>query len=266
MCSSLLQPHHLFLSTEKAPNSWTVTCQAPASMGFFEAKTLKCVAVSFSRGSSQPRDWTLVSCIAGRLFIIWATRGAWSRRWPKQIQVFWLGAQPFLHCPSCPYIWELWSATLSAVYLVKQFFFLKFCLCSASKENHDTGTLGKLRLRPICCCCQSNSCPTLCDPMDCSTPGSSVLYDLPELAQIHVHWVSDAIWPSHPLLPPSPILSSIRVFYNELVLHIRWPKYRSFSFSISPSNEYSGLISFRTDWPISGLWSQQHLGKLHRIY
>ena len=72
----------------------------------------------------------------------------------------------------------------------------------------------------------------------------------PEFTQIHVHWVSDAIQPSHPcplLFLPS-IFPSIRVFLNESVLHIRWPKYWSFSFNISPSNEYSGLISFRRDW------------------
>ena len=72
-----------------------------------------------------------------------------------------------------------------------------------------------------------------------------------ELAQTHVHWVSDAIQHFHPLSSPSPLafyLTSIRVFSNESTLHIRWPKYWSFSFSISPSNEYSGLISFRIDW------------------
>ena len=94
-------------------------------------------------------------------------------------------------------------------------------------------------------------CPTLCDPMNRSTPGLPVLHQLPEFAQTHVHQVSDAIQPSHPLLspsPPAPIPPSIRVFSNESVLHLRWPKYWSFSFSISPSNEHSGLISFRKDW------------------
>ena len=86
--------------------------------------------------------------------------------------------------------------------------------------------------------------------MDCSTPGLPLHHQLPEFTQTHVHWVGDAI--NHlilccpPLLPPS-ILLSIRVFSNESVLRIRWPKYWSFSFSISPSNEYSGLI-FRMDW------------------
>ena len=87
--------------------------------------------------------------------------------------------------------------------------------------------------------------------MDCSTPGSPVPHYLPELAQTHVHWVSDAVQPSHPLSspsPPAPNPPSIRVFSTESALLIKWPKYWSFRFSISPSNEYSGLISFRIDW------------------
>ena len=94
-------------------------------------------------------------------------------------------------------------------------------------------------------------CPTLCDPMDCSTPGFPVHHQLSELAQTDIHRVIDAIQPSNPLSSPSrppSIFPSIRVFSNESVLHIRWPKFWSFRFSISPSNEYSVLISFRTDW------------------
>ena len=97
----------------------------------------------------------------------------------------------------------------------------------------------------------TQSCPTLCDPMDYSTPGFPVHHQLPELTQTHVHRVSDAIQPSYPLSsssPPALNLPSIRVFSKESVLHIRWPKYWSFSFSISSSSEYSGLISFRMDW------------------
>ena len=111
--------------------------------------------------------------------------------------------------------------------------------------------LNPLVCHKICCCSVAKLCRTLCDPINCNTPEFSVLHCLLEFAQIHVHWVGDAIQPPHPLLPCSPpasIFLSIRVFSNKRALHIRWPKYWSFSFSISPSDEYSGLISFRTDW------------------
>ena len=84
--------------------------------------------------------------------------------------------------------------------------------------------------------------------MDCGTPGFLVHRQIPELAQTHVHRVSDAIQLSHPLLSPSYPALNLRVFSNESALRIRWPKYWSFSFSISPSYEYSGLISFRIAW------------------
>ena len=91
----------------------------------------------------------------------------------------------------------------------------------------------------------TQSCLTLCDPMDSSMPGFPVHHQLPELAQTHVHQVCDVIQPSHSLWSPS-IVPNIRVFSNESVFHIRWPKY--WSFSISPSSEYSRLISFMIDW------------------
>ena len=97
----------------------------------------------------------------------------------------------------------------------------------------------------------AQSCPTCCDPMDCSTPGLLVRHQLPESTQTHVHWVGDAIQPfilCRPLLLLASIFPSIRVFSKESVLRIRWLKYWSFSLSLSPSNEYSGLISFRIDW------------------
>ena len=97
----------------------------------------------------------------------------------------------------------------------------------------------------------TQSCLTLCDPMDCSTPGLPVHHQLLDFTQTHVHWVGDVIQLSYPLSSPSPPafdFPSIRIFANESVIHIRWPKYWSLSFSISPSNEYSGLISFRMDW------------------
>ena len=85
--------------------------------------------------------------------------------------------------------------------------------------------------------------------MNCSRPGFPVLHHLLEFAQTHVHWVSDAIQPSPlPLLLLPSVFPSIRVFSSESTLCIRWPKYQSFSFRISPSSEYSGLIFFRIDW------------------
>ena len=100
----------------------------------------------------------------------------------------------------------------------------------------------------FCCCSVAQSCPTLCNPMDCSTPGFPVLYHLPEFAQTHVHWVGDDIHLvlCYSLLLLPSVFPSIRVFSSESALCIRWPKY--WSFSISPSSEYSGLISFRIDW------------------
>ena len=105
-----------------------------------------------------------------------------------------------------------------------------------------------LGLRPLCCCLVVQLGLTLCHPTDCGTPGLPVFHHLPELAQAHVHWVSGVI--NHlvlclPLLLPS-IFLSIGVFSNEWGLCIRWAKY--WSVSISPSNEYSDLISLRIDW------------------
>ena len=91
----------------------------------------------------------------------------------------------------------------------------------------------------------TQSCPTLCNLMDCSTPGFPIHHQLPKLAQTHVHRVGDAIILCRPLLLLPSVFPSIRVFSNESLLLIRWPKDCSFSFSISPSSEYSGLISFR---------------------
>ena len=148
--------------------------------GISQVRILKKVAISFSRGSSQPRDRIQVSCFAGRFF--------------------------------------------------------------------TTGPPGK----PYQFSSVAQSCPTLCDPMDCSTPGFPVLHHLPELAQTLLS--IESVMPSnhlilcHPFLLRLSIFPSTRVFSKELVLRIRWPRYWSFSFSVSPSNEYSGLISFRIDW------------------
>ena len=93
--------------------------------------------------------------------------------------------------------------------------------------------------------------PTLCNPMGCSMPGFPVYHQLLEPAQTLGLWVGDAFQPSYlycPLLLLPSVFLSIKVFSNESVLCIRWPEYWSFNFIISPSNEYSGLISFRIDW------------------
>ena len=94
-------------------------------------------------------------------------------------------------------------------------------------------------------------CPTLRDAMDCNMPGLPVHHQLPEFTQIHLHWVGDAIQPSHPPSSPSPPtfnLSQHQGLFKESALRIRWPKYWSFSFNVSPSSEHSGLISFKMDW------------------
>ena len=104
---------------------------------------------------------------------------------------------------------------------------------------------------PCICCSVAELCPTLCDPMDCSTPGFLVLHisrSLLKLMSIESVISFKHLIFCHPLLLLPANFPSIKVFSNESVLHIRWPKYWNFSFSISPSNEYSGLISFRIDW------------------
>ena len=110
--------------------------------------------------------------------------------------------------------------------------------------------MKKLRTN-VTCCSVAKLCPTLCNPINCSLPGFSVHHYLPEFAQTHVHWVDDAFQPSQPLSPPS--LSALNLYQHQGLF--QWfsnshevAKGWSFSFSISPYNEYSGLISFRIDW------------------
>ena len=110
---------------------------------------------------------------------------------------------------------------------------------------------GLLSVQTFCCCSVIMLYPTLCDPMDCSTPGPHVHHHLPESTQTHVHRVNDAIQPSHLLsspFPPALNLSQCQGLSNESTLRMRWPRSLSFSFNISPSNEHPGLISFRMDW------------------
>ena len=120
--------------------------------------------------------------------------------------------------------------------------------CSVTKSLEYRGKNWGVQYSSV-----AQMCLTLCNSMDYSMPGFPVFHYLSELAQTHVHWVCDAIQPwqrmvCHSLLLLPSIFPSIRIFSNELALHIRWPKYWSFSFSTSPSSEYSGLICFRIDW------------------
>ena len=143
--------------------------------GILQSRIPEWVAIPFSSGSSQSRDQSQVSCIAGRYFMIWTNL----------------------------------VVQLSSV---------------------------------------SQSCSTLCDTMDYTTPGFPVHHQLLELIQTHVHRVCDAIQPFHPLLSPSPPTFSLSQHQHLSLLCIRCPTYWTFSFSISLSNEYLGLISFRMDW------------------
>ena len=107
-----------------------------------------------------------------------------------------------------------------------------------------------LFLLVLCCCSVASSRPTLCSPMDCSTPGFPVLHCLPELLKlmsIELVMPSNHLILCHPLALLLSVFPSIRAFSNESAVCINWPKYWSFSFSISPSNEYLGLVSFRID-------------------
>ena len=121
-----------------------------------------------------------------------------------------------------------------------------------------------LGLLPLQFSSVAQSCPTPCDPMNCSTPGLPVHHQCPESTQNHVHRVGDAIQPSCPLsslfLLPS-VFPRIRVFSNESALHIRWPKYWSFSFNISPSNEHQ-------DWsPLEWTsWISLQFKELSRVF
>ena len=107
--------------------------------------------------------------------------------------------------------------------------------------------LSKIRCPSIQFSSMAQSCPTLCDPMNCSTPGLPVHHQLPQFTQTDVHQIGDAIKPSHPLSSrflPAPNPSQHQTLSKESTLHLRWPNYCSFSFTIIPSKEIPGLISF----------------------
>jgi len=134
---------------------------------------------------------------------------------------------------------------------------LKSLLMTVKEQSKEVGLRLNIQKTKIMASCPINSVQfcrsvmsTLCDPMNRSMTGLPVYHQLTKFTQTHVHRVGDAIHPSHPLsspFPPAPIYPSIRIFSNESTLPMRWPKYWSFSLSISPSNEHPGLISFRMD-------------------
>ena len=131
---------------------------------------------------------------------------------------------------------------LYVLWLIRHFAIISFCVWFG---RHKVARPGS-----YCYCSVTQSCMTLRNPMNCGTPGFPVLHCLLESAQTRVHGVNDGIQPFHPLLPSFPAALNFfqhQVFSNELVLHIRWTNYWNFSFSISPSNEYS-TISFRIHW------------------
>ena len=152
-------------------------------------------------------------------------------------------------CTLCRFKFILWTQSSASLYALPLSLALKWGLISSSylpqtskcfqrsscfhfsQWHHNNNFFFLFSSVP-------QSCPALCDPMNCSTPGLPVHHKLPEPTQTHVHWVGDAIQPSHLLSSPSPpapsIFPSIRVFSNESALGIRWPKYCSFSFNISP--------------------------------
>ena len=130
------------------------------------------------------------------------------------------------------------------------------CLKGFSGTSHKASVMfpavGRHKeQRHTCYCSVAQSCPTLHNARDCSTLGFPVPHHLLKFDQVHVHCSDDAIQPSHPLMPLlllPPIFPSIKDFSNESALHIKWSKYWSFSFSISPSSEYSGVISLKIAW------------------
>ena len=148
--------------------------------------------MSSSRGSSQPKDQTQVSHIADGFFTVWATREV------EACEIH----HPLNHWCLCCCLWALSSVLQLAV--------TRTCRpagCSPTctfleSSPSQPGTV--FAHPPPSCHSFAQSCPTLCDPMDCSTSAFPVLHHLPEFAQTHVHWVSDAIQPSHPLPSPSP--------------------------------------------------------------
>ena len=148
---------------------------------------------------------------------------------------------------------------ISLISNIEHLFICMLAICVSSLEKSLFKSFDNFWIKFCCwwavqviyCCSVTQSCPTLCDPMGCSIQGSlsfTISWSSLKLMSIESLMPSNHLVLCHPLLLLPSIFPNIRVFFNESVLCIRWPKYWSFSFSIRPSNEYSGLISFRIDW------------------
>ena len=155
------------------------------------------------------------------------------------------------------------SVLQELILLFCSLFLSRFLILSKIPSSYSWWYNGCSFFIILCCCCSvTQLCLTLCDPMGCSKPGASVFHYLLKFTQIHVYWVvmlSNHLSLCCPLLLFPSIFPSIRVSSHELAPRIRWPNYLSFSFSISPSSEYSGLISLRIDSPCSPRDSQESL-------
>ena len=225
--------------------------------GILQARILIWVAISSSRASSEQRAQTRGSGIGRQILCHWATKEAWiphaaSKREKtnnknppvtKKIQdplCLGLGTKTW-HCQINKLILNkdrVWTAILNLKTLP--------WLPSVALLLIIYQLFSSVQFSSV-----AQSCPTLGNPMDRSTPGLPVHPQLPEFTQTHVHQVGDAMQPSHPLsspYPPAPNPSQHQGLSNESTLRMRWPKYWSFSFNISLSNEHPGLISFRMDW------------------
>ena len=235
------------------PGLGTLVKQMKSSMKFKEAFTLKCEPSM--RSHCLPHSW-IRGAFTPHSLRVWAVSGSAKGRKsgeaPPELQSN-LGspAPPALEIEMISQCyWSLSCPTSTHGSLTNTHTFISSSFIKGSFEPSESVVISH---KDSQFSSVAQSCLTLCDPMDCSTPGFPVHHQLLELAQTHVHKLSDAIQPSHSLLPllllPS-IFPRSRVFSSESALCIRWPKYWSFSFSfsISPSNEYSELTSFRMDW------------------
>ena len=210
-------------------------CSLPGSSvhEIFQARVVEWVAISFSRRSSRPRDWPWFSCIVGRRFTLWATRD------PQKIvlKIYWAWPDPSEQDPV--------SHTVSLSHQEASISLLSFSIRGqtewkpqsqkANQTYHMDLSRVQLFATPWTAACQASLS---------ITNSQSLL----KLMSFESMMPSNHLILCHPLLLLPSIFPSIRVFFNESVPCIRWPKYWSFSFSISPSNEYSGWISFRIDW------------------